>query len=340
MAIETHRKIRIIVIWTGLLVGLSIGARCVASDRVLVVYSYHQTYEWVQDIHSSIQAVLGGLDVELKAFYMDTKRHSTVSWKRQAAQNAKALIRTFEPRVIIAVDDNAQFYLARSYVDHPSIQVVFCGVNAEPEKYGYPASNVTGILERTYPAQTLKVLKTLMPSIRGIAVVTDDSTTAKIMRPRILDRIGKLAPGINLVEYETPDTFSNWMQVISRLDQDPRVDALLVPLYHTVRRDGDDTSVASKDVMRWTLAHTGKPVVGLWPSIIEHGALLAVTVDPSEHGLEAARMTKEILSGKSAAEIPIRTNTDGYVMVNLRDNAHFVFDATVQVDQIADLVVR
>ena len=264
MPLQTRLKIRAILFWAGLLAGLSAESHCWANDRVLVVYSYHQTYDWVQDIHNSIQTAMGGLDVQLKAFYMDTKRNPTESWKRQAALKAKALIRDFKPKVVIAVDDNAQSYLAKAYVGNPDLQVVFCAVNARPEKYGYPASNVTGILERTYPAQTLKVLKMLMPSLGGIAVVTDDSATARIMRPHIVKRISELAPGINMVEYTAQDSFSNWKQVMTRLDRDPRVDALLIPRYHTVRRDGAAASVDSQEVMRWTplpYRQTGRGIV-------------------------------------------------------------------------------
>lgn len=324
----------------GLVLALLLGTSAIASNRVLVVHSYHEQFTWTSEIDKTIRAEFEGEDIDLNVFFMDTKRNSSEPTKQRAGRKAIDLVRKFRPKVVIAVDDNAQTYFAKSFVDKSPVQFVFCGVNAGPETHGYPASNVTGILERTYPAQSLKVLKTLMPGIQGVAVVIDDSATSEIMRPRIKKRISTLAPEISLVRYAVPKTFNAWKKEILSLERNPKVHALLIPLYHTVRDDGGMTSLSPSEVMRWTLAHVNKPVVGIGTHVIEDGGLLAVTVDPREHGRVAAQMAKAILAGKRADDIPMRTNKDGYVMVNLRGNERFVFDAKVQVEQIADLVIR
>jgi len=325
---------------SGILWALILGSNVFASDRVLVVHSYHEQFTWSSKINMTIKAEFEGEEVELKVFFMDTKRRPSEQAKRDAGRAASELVRKFQPKVVITVDDNAQTYFAKSFADSSPVQFVFCGVNAGPEKYGYPASNVTGILERTYPAQSLKVLKTLMPIVQGVAVVIDNSATSEIMRPRIIERISTLAPDISLIRYAVPKTFNAWKEEILNLDRNPKVDALMIPLYHTVQDDGDMTSLKPKEVIRWILANVNKPVVGTGTHLIEDGGLLAVTVDPREHGRVAAQMAKAILAGKRAADIPMKTNQDGIVMVNLRGNDRFVLDAKVQVEQIADLVIR
>ena len=61
-----------------------------------------------------------------------------------------------QPDIILAVDDDAQNYVARYYINHPHIRVVFAGVNNDPAEYGFDrASNVSGILERL-PIDALK----------------------------------------------------------------------------------------------------------------------------------------------------------------------------------------
>lgn len=311
-----------------------------ASERILVVHSYDKGYDWTQEITKAITAELEPRDVAYTFFYMDTKRNPGPALIKRAALEAKNVIRDFKPKVVIAVDDNAQAYLVKDYVNQSPIQFVFCGVNAKPEKYGYPADNVTGILERTYPAQTLRMLKTLLPNVHRVAVITDHSPTAKLVLWHIQQRNLNSNPGVSITEYLQPVTFSRWQETILRLDQDPRVDAMMIPLFHTVRQDSDQTSEDSNDVIAWTLAHTQKPVVGLYPQIVNRGGFLAVTVDPHEHGRVAAKMALEIVKGKKAADIPMRYNKDGYVMVNLKDKAHLPFDFKVDIDQIADLVIR
>jgi len=319
---------------------LSMGSHGKAADRILVVHSYHREFTWVQTISQIFTAQFGASGIEYQTFHMDTKRNPGEAWKINAAQKAKQLVRAYKPKVVIAVDDNAQAYFASDYVNKSTIQFVFCGVNADPQIYGYPAANVTGILERSYPAQTLHMLQTIMPGIHGVAVVSDVSTTADLVLPRIRKIAADLKPGIEIILFKQPRTFSAWKKVILDLNQNPRVHALLIPVYHTVRIDGSPKSVAAKKIMQWTLDHTQKPVVGLWPHAVYNGALLAVTVDPREHGRVAARMAKEILGGKKAADIPLRTNQDGYVMVNLRGNEHLVFDVNVDIEQIADQVIK
>ena len=86
--------------------------------------------------------------------------------------------------------------------------------------------------------------------------------------------------------------------------------------------------------------HTRKPIVGMYEHFIFNDGLMAVTVDPREHGSVAATMALEILRGKTAAQIPMSINNEGYVMVNLKNQRDLVFDPNVEIDQIADVIVR
>lgn len=308
--------------------------------KVLIVHSYHESFDWVQQVNNALRSVLEPAGVDQRFFYMDTKRKPDDAQKKAAGRHARRVLAEYQPGVVIAVDDNAQAYFAKDFVNNIGVQVVFCGVNADPQKYGYPADNVTGILERSYPIQTLKVLKVLLPGIHKVTVVCDISATSELVLLRIRKLARNLSPDMQIVGYEQPATFSQWQQVIYDLDQDRQVDALLIPLYHTIRRDGALTSIASAEVMRWTITHTRKPVVGLWPQNVTDGSLLAVTVDPHEHGRVAAQMTLQILNGKRAGDIPIVVNKEGYVMVNLKNKEHLIFDAGIDIDQIADQVIR
>ena len=143
-----------------------------------------------------------------------------------------------------------------------------------------------------------------------------------------------------VVSYDQPATFSQWQTTIQRLDRNPKIDALMLPLYHTVRKDGTTRSMESVDVLKWTRAHTDKPLVGLRPRLIEDGGFLSVTVDPREHGRVAANMALDILSGKRASQIPIAVNKEGKVLINLKGTDHLLFNTSINIDQVADIVVR
>jgi basic membrane lipoprotein Med (substrate-binding protein (PBP1-ABC) superfamily) len=116
------------------------------NGKVLVVRSYHADYDWCAGIGSAIAETLSAADIEYKTFYMDTKRKSTNDWKVESGQLADQELKAYQADVVITVDDNAQEFFAKAHAGDPNVSVVFCGVNADIEKYDFPAANVTGIL--------------------------------------------------------------------------------------------------------------------------------------------------------------------------------------------------
>lgn len=121
----------------------------IATKKVLLVHSYHPEYPWVDAISRGASETLEEHGIAVEIFYMDTKRKTDDLWKARAGELAGRKTAEFAPDIIIAVDDNAQEYFGKHLVDG-SLPLVFCGVNSDPSKYGYPASNVTGIIERPH----------------------------------------------------------------------------------------------------------------------------------------------------------------------------------------------
>ncbi|CAK0754548.1 ABC-type uncharacterized transport system, periplasmic component [Gammaproteobacteria bacterium] len=118
--------------------------------RLLILQSYNRDYSWTRDVDTGIRRILDSKrHYALRWFYMDTKRHPWPEYRKSIGQSARRLIDQWQPDVVVAVDDDAQEYVMKYYVDHPRIRIVFAGVNGEITPYGYDqASNVTGILER------------------------------------------------------------------------------------------------------------------------------------------------------------------------------------------------
>lgn len=59
----------------------------------------------------------------------------------------------------------------------------------------------------------------------------------------------------------------------------------------------------------------------------------------TERNLDQVRIKDAVIEA-ICADIPMRFNLDGFVMVNLKNNGHLPFDFTVDIDQISDLVIR
>ena len=307
---------RYFLIWATLLIGftLCVSLQAMAGGKVLLVHSYHKGYAWVDAITAGVQEGLEGSEAQLEIFYMDTKQKTSEEWKKEAGQMAKERVDIFKPDVVITSDDNAQEYFARDYAGKDSPQFVFCGVNAEASKYGFPASNVTGILERPYFIESLNLLKAADKGVKTISVISDDSPTSSAIYDYIKGLESK-SP-VKIVSFDQPSTFDQWQALITEYQDS--VDAIAIVLYHTVKETIDGDSMEPKEVMAWTRANNEKPTVSVVDFAVEDGVLCGVVESGEEHGLEAALISKQILEGKKASDFPIKTARRGSVMFNMK----------------------
>ncbi|MFC1904908.1 ABC transporter substrate-binding protein, partial [Chloroflexota bacterium] len=145
---------------------------------MLLVFSYHPEYSWVAEETRGVDDILKDRGVETEIFYMDTKGNTSTEWKEKVAEEAVKKIGESKPDLVIAFDDNACELVAKKYIGK-SLPFVFCGMNGEPEDYGFPAQNITGVIERPQVEATVNLLKQLVPDVEKLAIITDDSPTSQ-----------------------------------------------------------------------------------------------------------------------------------------------------------------
>ncbi|MFW6303763.1 MAG: ABC transporter substrate-binding protein [Candidatus Sumerlaeota bacterium] len=277
------------------------------TSRVLVVQSYHKSYEWCGSINNGLQWGFVDAPAEIRFFYMDTKRKQKEEQIKKAGQEAIRMTRRWKPQVVIACDDNAQKYYAQQMAgnaDAPAI--VFCGVNAPSEVYGYPAENVTGILERIHAVEGVHLLKRICPEVKKIAFITDDSRTSDY----VIQYLQTLDLPVPVTSYQ-PSTFEEWKKTVREKQKD--ADALAFYLFYTVK-DEKGNAVDPEKVMDWTIKENALPSVGFGP---ENKAMCSVSHVGEEHGQTAAQMARQIMTGVSPEDIDVRINRQGRVLFNL-----------------------
>ncbi|NNF99337.1 MAG: hypothetical protein HKM93_08165 [Desulfobacteraceae bacterium] len=273
-------------------------------------------------------------DFNLDIFYMNTKRKPDPLSKKQAGLSAQQAVRNFNPDVIITADDNAQTYVAKAFIGVNRPKVVFCGVNADPLLYGFPASNVTGIVERPHFVQSFQMLQIIDPGARTIAVITDDSTTSDQL---IKDLKTKSLP-LAVKSIDQPATFMEWQQCIQRYQH--TVDAICIIVYHTIKITIDSTSIMLPEkVMAWTVDHNTKPLFSVAPFGVEEGALFGIVNSGHEQGLTAAKITRQLLSGIKAEDIPVVYPEKGAVYLNIKTADKMGFDIPFHIIQSTDKII-
>lgn len=283
------------------------------APKILVVHSYHPEYPWVAAINEGIQKSLEDTGVVLETIYMDTKRHTLPKFKEHAGELARKKIDEWKPDVVIAADDNAQVYVTRNYVGKKAPLFVFCGVNAEPSEYGFPAANVTGILERPHFLASFELAQKIIPNIRRIAVISDTDATSL----GALNFIQREEPPVKILDYRMITEFKGWKQRVEEYNVD--ADALFIYMYHTIKetKSPDAVSMDPKKVMGWTGENCKIPTVGFFEFSIEDGMLCGVAESGQEHGFEAGTMALALLNGTDIRKLPVKLAQKGISMVNL-----------------------
>jgi ABC-type uncharacterized transport system substrate-binding protein len=304
-----------------------------AGRKVLLVQSYHKGYPWVDAITRGVRMAMSHKQVDLQLYYMDTKRNTTPAWKKESGEKAKALVAEWQPDVVIAADDNAQEYFAKDFAGKARPQFVFCGVNVDLSQYGYPASNITGILERPHFNASLNLLKQMKPNTHRIALLSDYSPTSE----GALAYIRKQKTPYKIVSCQTPVLFRDWKSAVENARHN--ADAIAVYMYHTVQSRNGALSMDPKEVMAWTVAHSKIPIVGFFIFAVDDGALCGFMESGVEHGYRAGQMALEMLQGKTAEQIPVVTALEGQSMLNLNTARQLKIPVSPDLIKQVDVVI-
>nr|WP_320191812.1 ABC transporter substrate binding protein [uncultured Desulfobacter sp.] len=281
-----------------------------ARFKVLVVMSYGADYGFAMEEQQGIESVLSDT-CRIEYAYLDTRKN--VAGGPQKAKEAYELYKRMRPDGVIAADDNAQSMFVVPYLkDKVNTPVMFCGVNKEPETYGYPAANVSGILERVSISQTLAFAKLLMPAVKTFGYMSYDGTTGR----SILDysKHEEHTLPLKLAAVRFPKTLTETRAMAGEMR--PLCDILYISSMQGTK-DDDGTPLSAKQVVPVLTAAFAKPVVGCNNLHVKYGMLCGMTQTPQEQGATAAQMLLKAMGGTPVSQIPITRNRRNKPIINV-----------------------
>lgn len=308
----SHRTTYSVVI---LLLLLSLGAfplrsGLASSPRVLVVMSYDDTNPWEREVREGVESVLKG-KAQIHYVYLNTKHNYPQG--RENARKAYTLYQNLQPDGVIAADDDAQSLFVVPYLkNRVATPVMFCGVNSEAGQYGYPAENVSGILERSHIGESIALLQQLAPSVKKVAFIAPDDPMGNIHK-RQIER-----------EAASYSSQSLPVRMVKNLDEAVRAaielksrsDALFL-LSMVSLRDAANNQLTDRQIYRTLTGCFGKPVISVGDFEIRHGLLCAVVKSGREQGATASNMLLRAMTGTPLSQLPITTNHEGKRMINV-----------------------
>jgi len=281
-----------------------------AAYKILVVMSYEENNPWCIQIKEGIDSVFEG-NSDIKYFYMNTKKNFEAGVRK--AKEAYQIYNRFRPDGVIAADDNAQSMFVLPYLkDKVKTPVMFCAVNEKPEKYGYPASNVSGILERDFISESIAFAKQLVPSINTVGFLAKDSPSGRAIRNQVeieSDTYLTKFAGFKLVE-----TMKETLAVLEEYKKTS--DALFITSTNGIL-DTDGKPLDNQQVTRAVAKYYKKTLIGANDFHVRYGVLCAVVKSGNAQGRMSAKMLLKAIKGTPVKQLPVTVNKYGNRMLNV-----------------------
>ncbi len=277
--------------------------------RVLVVMSYEVDYPWDIEVKDGIDSVLSG-QAEIRYFYMNTK--TDLAGSREKGKEAYALYREFNPDGIIAMDDNAQEDFVLPFIKgKEKIPVIFGGVNAEPEAYGYPTDQISGILDRFHISESVSFAQQIVPGIRTVGFILKDSPTAKLIGDQVEKE--KADYSAQVTGFHMVKTLAEALSTVNAMKGN--TDLLFAAVLSGVT-DAEGKVLNEKQSVSAVIKAFGGPTITNLAQNVKNGALCAVVKTGQEQGSVAAEMLLKAFQGTPVKDMPVTRNRHGKRVIN------------------------
>lgn len=287
-----------------LLILVCLAGQGLGAEQVVVwVDSYNAGYEWSDGVEAGIRSVLNPAGVRLVVKRLDAKRNPAEAAVRKAAQAALEAIYRIRPGAVIASDDAAQEFLVVPFLKDTPQPVVFCGVNWDAAMYGYPAPNVTGMVEvEAVPEMVAHFTR----DAKGSRIGYISGKTATDLK--ITETFNAAVFDGRMKTYFA-ETFEQFKTLFLRAQNE--TDMLFVRNYAGIA--GWDPVAAEAFLLNNTRVPTGSHLLHMNRYVV-----YTMGKVPQEQGEWAAHAALRVLSGGRPGDIPLARNQRARLVVNLK----------------------
>lgn len=273
-------------------------AAAVRRPFVLTLHSYSPS-DWDNGLQAGInQELAWPARIDLYVDYMDARKVVTPEYIDMVRQLLVVKYRGIQFDLVIVCDDAAyRFALQHRNQLWPGVPIVFCGVNDLHAQEFAGQENFTGISENNDLRAFVAAIPKVVPGLKTLIVVRDDSPYARDTLPYLLTAIHESIPG---VEVQFIDNTLTSEELFSRMEKTPADSAVF---FLSFWRDKNGRFVGGNEIQR-ILSHCTVPVFTSHLSHVGHGALGASYVDALDQGAAAGRIARDIINGRPASFIP------------------------------------
>lgn len=277
-------------------------ARDPHTKTILFLNSYHQGYDWSDDIVRALKTSLQSqpFQTEMYVEYLDMKRFSGASHLASFKTFIATKYRARKPDLIVSSDDDAlQFLLDNGAELFGNTPVVFCGVNDHGRAARAPRDRYTGVLEDFNTSAILDLALALHPGIHRVWVVSDDSPIGEQAR----NSYSAIAQQRKNLEFRFLD--GSKMSIDEIAAAMGEIESRDLTILTAFARDKTGDFVDRNAAQRRLAQASAAPVFSPSISALGQGIVGANDNAGYEHGLRASRKAIAILNGTAPAAIPL-----------------------------------
>jgi PAS domain S-box-containing protein len=274
-------------------------------SKVLVIHSYHPSFQWTARIGQGIDAAFEKSfpDADLNIEFLDSKRLFDKAYQEQLRDLFRVKFTNTQFDVIIVSDDDAlDFMLDYGQELFPGVPVVFCGINVYHDQRTQGLGEVTGILEIIDFAGTVDLALRFFPQTNEIIIIGDQTRTGKDLARKVMSMASEQFSEINfrlINDKQLPEI----KEALSSLEENSVILFLPFTTEITGKTIPLDHVVSSISEMAQA------PVFGLWDFMFPHGTLGGKVVSGYQQGFHAGELAIRVLRGEPAGSIPVVSET-------------------------------
>lgn len=271
-----------------------------------------------------------GKNMVIHHFYMDTRtKYVSPEQRKMRGKLAIRKAQELKPTVIVVFDDTAFRFVALPLAQ-TSQQIVYGGVNVSPERYNAktefmksrekPGYNITGVTEEATSDYATQMMKEIIPSAKGMVIISSDSDVAPFMRQiaqDIIDDIKKNPQSypIEMKSAHFVNKFSEVKKLYSDINKNKNIDLIH---YNATGLLGDNgEGVKHEEIVRWILKNSKKPTYVWMVDWVPMGFLSGMGINLNLCGHQVAQKVVRVLNGEKAADIPIEKPKYHTIEINL-----------------------
>lgn len=267
--------------------------------RLLVLHSFSEDGHWEGLFNQGVQRALAANREPLAVrwqymSFTEIDVQTDAEWAAASAR-ARAVVKSWQPDVILIVGEEAQQWMGYRYVsDDARAQRVVYATAEDPQRFGYAgAANVTGVREMLPLAQVQDLLAALHTGPRRIQAIGVADPTGEVESAQV-QAFGwqphTLLPVVLARDY------AQWQQAVR--DAAEQADVLLVLSFGGLPRSTTDArAVDALEVARWTERNAVPLTIGVREGYALGGGAIAIAPSAEALGEQAGRLALQAMPG-------------------------------------------